>query len=141
MVETLKQKVAYLQGLAEGLDIEEDKEGRILNSMLQILGDVAVEIEDLRTGQLELEQYVENLDDDLDEIESDLYSDDDYIGIECPQCHKTVYFGADVVEDDDIIEVTCPNCDEVVFVNDGSFDFETKGVDDEMSGKIDDDAI
>jgi endogenous inhibitor of DNA gyrase (YacG/DUF329 family) len=142
MVDTLKQKVAYLQGLAEGLDVNPgDKEGKIMANVIQVLGDVAGQIEDLRTAQEELEDYLESIDDDLNDLESELsFADDDLIEVECPKCHKTVMFDSDILEDDDTIEVTCPNCNEVVFVNDGSFDIETRGVDDELAdAKTDED--
>ena len=45
---TTSEKVAYLKGLAEGLGVDkETKEGRILDAILDILEDVAHDIEDL----------------------------------------------------------------------------------------------
>ena len=44
---TTSEKVAYLKGLAEGLGVDkETKEGRILDAILDILEDVAHDIED-----------------------------------------------------------------------------------------------
>ena len=49
---TTSEKVAYLKGLAEGLGFDkESKEGRILDAILDILEDVAHDIEDLRAGR------------------------------------------------------------------------------------------
>jgi len=143
MVDSLKQKVAYLQGLAEGLDIDHtDKEGKVIASVIQVLNDVAGHIEELRAAQQELEEYMESIDDDLNDLESELdFEDEDFIEVECPKCHKEVMFDSDILEDDDTIEVTCPNCNEVVFINDGSFDIETKGIDADLAGVKDNDDI
>ena len=46
---TISEKVAYLKGMAEGLDIdtESSKEGKLISMMMDILQDVALELEDL----------------------------------------------------------------------------------------------
>ena len=48
---TISEKVAYLKGMAEGLDIdtESSKEGKLISMMMDILQDVALELEDLQT--------------------------------------------------------------------------------------------
>ena len=59
----LKTDIAYLQGLAEGLEIDDNsKEERILVSILDVLADMADAIEDLQAEQRELEEYVDNID-------------------------------------------------------------------------------
>lgn len=121
-MDSLKSKVAYLQGLADGMDLPlENKEGRLLNGIISVLQDVAEELEGLGEAQEQLEDYVETIDEDLYTLEEDLGGCDcegeDYVEVECPGCGETVMFESDILEDDDVIEVTCPNCDEVVFVN------------------------
>ncbi|PKM81290.1 MAG: AraC family transcriptional regulator [Firmicutes bacterium HGW-Firmicutes-14] len=118
----LKEKVAYLQGLAQGLDIgDATKEGKVLSEIINVLGEMAGQIEDIETAQNDLEDYVESIDEDLYDLEDDLLGDldeEDLIEIECPNCREIVCFEADIVDDEDLIEVTCPNCDEVVYIND-----------------------
>ncbi|MGI6552852.1 MAG: CD1247 N-terminal domain-containing protein [Bacillota bacterium] len=136
----LQKKVAYLQGLMEGLDLEDSKEKRILKQVLDILEDVTDALQELKQGQTDLEDYIESVDEDLFDLEDEIYDDDDddddddyrcdcdedgeYVEVECPKCHDLVVFDASIMEDDDLIEVTCPNCDEVVFVNDAYSDQE-----------------
>ncbi|GAB6156881.1 hypothetical protein JCM39194_00810 [Desulfotomaculum varum] len=123
-MDTLKSKVAYLQGLADGMDLPaESKEGRLLNGIIDVLEDFADHLEGLAEAQEQLEDYVETIDEDLYTLEEDLTQnqDDDYVEVDCPGCGETVMFDAGILEDDDIIEVTCPNCDEVVFVNDDTY--------------------
>lgn len=142
----LKERIAYLQGLAEGLNLDDKtKEGKMFTAIIGILDEMAQAIEDLASDQDDLEQYIEAVDEDLGEIEDEVYGDDEdscdcceddeededfeegsFVEVECPKCHDIVRFEASILEDEDVIEVTCPNCDEVVFVND-----ETLTMDDE----------
>lgn len=122
-MDSLKSKVAYLQGLADGMDLPlQSKEGRLFNGIINVLQDFADQLEGLEEAQEQLEDYVETIDEDLYTLEEDLgeceCDDEDYVEVECPGCGETVMFHSDILEDEDTIEVTCPNCDEVVFVND-----------------------
>ena len=122
----LKSKVAYLQGLSTGLNLEgESKEGKIIQNIISVLEEFADSFSELENAQEQLEDYVETIDEDLYSLEADLNEEDDmedYVEVDCPRCGETVMFDSGIIEDDDIIEVTCPNCDEVVFVNDDSFE-------------------
>jgi DNA-directed RNA polymerase subunit delta len=78
MAEDLKAQVSYLKGLAEGLALdEESKEGKLLLQIVDLLDEMAYEIEDLKTGYEELLEYTEALDEDLGELEDDFYEDHD----------------------------------------------------------------
>lgn len=128
-MDSLKARVAYLQGLAEGMDMSSNsKEGRLFAGIIDVLHEFAETVEGLEESQEQLEDYVETIDEDLYSLEDDIYecdcqeeNEDDYVEVDCPGCGETVMFHSDILEDEDIIEVTCPNCDEVVFVNDDAF--------------------
>ena len=68
---TISEKVAYLKGMAEGLDIdtESSKEGKLISMMMDILQDVALELEDLQTEQNELGEEIDVISDDLNDVE------------------------------------------------------------------------
>lgn len=125
----LKARVAYLQGLSAGMNIEtESKEGRILTNVIEVLDDFATTIKEMEEAHDQLENYLESIDEDLFHLEEDVYNDEaeaseegEYLEVDCPRCGEVVCFESDVLEDEDTIEVTCPNCDEVVFVNDDTF--------------------
>lgn len=136
MKELLK-KIAYLEGLIDGAELEDAKVKRILDEIVDVLEDVVEALHDLRDEQEDLEDYVSCIDEDLEDLEKEIYGDEEeedeeeedeeedeedddvsYVEVECPKCHDTVYFDSSILEDDDVVEVTCPNCDEVVFVND-----------------------
>lgn len=141
-MEDLRERIAYLQGLAEGLKFAEgDEQSRVIKKIIDILGDLVDEVEELRVGQEDIEDYLDNLEEDLygdEDEECEIEEADDadgedeecgcgcqdedveYVEVECPKCHDTICFEEDVLDDDDLIEVTCPNCNEVVYINDGS---------------------
>ncbi|MBF7082109.1 AraC family transcriptional regulator [Desulfallas sp. Bu1-1] len=122
----LRSKVAYLQGLSNGLNLDaESKEGKILNGIIDVLGEIAESFTELEDAHEQLEDYVETIDEDLYSLESELNDEDElgeYVEVDCPRCGETVLFDPGIIEDDDVIEVTCPNCDEVVFVNDDNYE-------------------
>jgi Ribosomal protein S27E len=117
----IKEKVAYLQGLTKGLNVSgQSSEGKLLLNMVDVLQDMAEEINCLHSGQDDLENYVETIDEDLNDLEEEVYEDVDdmeTVEVECPSCHETVIFESDLLDEDDAVEVTCPNCGEVVYDN------------------------
>lgn len=117
------EKVAYLKGLAEGLGLDDStKEGKILKVMIDVLDDMALEMQDLRDEQYEIEEGLDAVSDDLSDVESFIYEafdedededdeDDDEPVYEttCPNCEEPIYFDEDILEDG---SVECPNCGE-----------------------------
>ncbi len=127
----IKEKLAYLMGLAEGLELkQESKEGKIFNAVVEVLEEMADTMDDLSEEQQDMEKYLEALDMDLGELEAEIYEEEDefaaedeffdeetdnYLEIECPNCHDIVCLEENIFKDGDLIEVTCPNCNEVVY--------------------------
>ena len=113
---TISEKVAYLKGLAEGLDLDtvKSKEGKLISVMIGILEELAMSVEDLEENALNLGEEIDVLSDDLADVEEVVYDedededyDDDWFEVECPTC------GADILVDDEALadgEVACPNC-------------------------------
>ena len=142
-MKNIREKISYLQGLAQGLDIQEStKEGKVFSGIIEILGEMAGQLEDIEDAQSDLEEYVETIDEDLYELEDEFFDEeideDEMVEVECPNCKEIVCFESDIVDDEDLIEVTCPNCDEVVYVNDQ--ELLTNAIDaDLLTNKNDDD--
>ena len=109
---TISEKVAYLKGLAEGLDLDtvKSKEGKLISVMIGILEELAMSVEDLEENALNLGDEIHVLSDDLSDVEDvvlDEEEDGDWFEVECPTC------GADILVDDDALtegEVECPAC-------------------------------
>jgi hypothetical protein len=73
----LFEKVSYLQGLAEGLDItEESNEGKLLLHIIDTLGEFADVLDEIAENQVDLEEYVNFIDEDLADVEDELYDDE-----------------------------------------------------------------
>ena len=119
-MDSIKEKVAYLKGVTEGLKIEEkSEEGKILIKIIDILTEISYELEDLQNAQEVLEDFVNELDEDLGEIEEevfDLDDDDDEtsgeLEIECPNCEAVIEFDTDEIDEEG--KITCPECDEEI---------------------------
>ena len=63
----LYEKIAYLNGLLDGMDIDNkgSKEGKALLLVSEILEDIVSIVEDLDVEQEEMEDYVTAIDEDL----------------------------------------------------------------------------
>ena len=125
----ITENAAYLKGLFDGYEIDKNsKEGKIIGAMLDLVSDMADKIVALEADNKELHEYVEELDQDLGEVEEDLYftdddeidedddldddydEDDEYYEIECPSCGEKVCFDDSLDPD----ELVCPACGEKI---------------------------
>lgn len=155
----LQEKIAFLQGLAEGINLDkESKEGKLFTAVIDVLEEMATTIEGISLNQTEVESYLEALDEDLGELEDDIYGEDEeyldededddeceedceeeecdcghYIEAVCPNCYNVVSFEPSLLEDDDVLEITCPNCDEVIYVNDENLEMQEEQEEQEES--------
>ncbi len=124
----ITEKVAYLKGLAEGMDLDTDKKvGKLLAAIIDTLEDIALELEDIKDEQAELADGLDAVSDDLEDVEDlvfedwedddeddgyyydDLDEDEECYATTCPTCEETIYFDESVLEDGEVI---CPNCGE-----------------------------
>ncbi len=111
---TISEKVAYLKGLAEGLNIDTDKskEGKLINVMIGILEEIGLALEDLEENSLALGEEIDVLSDDLADVEAVVFDEDE----------DEDYDDEDEDYDDDWFEVECPNCDEVLVVDEDALE-------------------
>lgn len=114
----IKERVAYLQGLTQGLNIGSNSaEGKLLLNIIDVLDDMAEEFNHLQVVQEDLETYVESMDEDLTDLEEEVYEEvdnDEFVEVKCPTCNETVSFESDILQDDDV-EVSCPHCGDTVY--------------------------
>ena len=117
---TISEKVAYLKGLAEGLnlDVEKSKEGKLISVMIGILEEVGMSLEDLEENVTALGEELDAVSDDLSDVESVVFDDedeeddegeDDFFEVECPNCQEPL-----IIDDEALAagEVECPNCEQ-----------------------------
>lgn len=139
----ITEKVAYLKGLAEGMELNaEKKEGKLLLAIIDALEDIALELSDMEDAQEELGEGLDAVSDDLEDVEDLLYGEDgeddeyelddlgedeDCYATTCPTCEETIYFDESVLEDGEVI---CPNCGEKL-----EFDLESLDEDETEDGE------
>ena len=134
----LGEEVAYLKGLAEGLDIDDkSKEGKMISKIVEILGSFADTVEELEYSVVDLEDQVEELQYEVEELQQDvedleewLYDEDEdydeyddeeeeddeelsFIEMECPNCSEIVEIDEELLFDDSV-DVVCPSCHAVI---------------------------
>ena len=111
----MKEKAAYLKGLAEGLDLDKNtKEGKLLAAMLEAIDVMAEKIDELDSDVEELNDYCEELDEDLGDVEEVLIGEDDdeECDGECGDCDYAD--NCDYADDEETFEIECPSCGEKV---------------------------
>ncbi len=112
---TITEKTAYLKGLLEGMNIDETKaEGKLLKAVIDTLDELANDLTDVAEDVATLNDYVEELDEDLGAVEEFVYSDDDDCDCDCCDCDDDFDCDGDCDccdEDcDGFYEVECPHC-------------------------------
>ena len=121
----LNKKAAYLQGLVDGLGIDDTtKEGKIIKAMSALLGEMAEAIESVDEDLSRAYDQINDLCDELEDLEADLYEEEDD---EDDSDTEDEDAEDDDANDDDIAsepfyEVACPNCGETVYVSEDDLD-------------------
>ena len=69
---TLTEKSAYLKGLAEGIKLSDDDNGKVLKAIIDIIDDITNELADVADGVDELCEQIDAVDEDLANLEMDL---------------------------------------------------------------------
>lgn len=124
--EHIRRELAYLKGMTEGENEKDHRlNARAFNRLLQLLDEWMEETEQWRRRQEELEEYVEAIDEDLNDLEMTVYDDEEenleedvgYLKVECPTCRDEVWVEEKVLDDDSVEEVICPDCRTVLLVN------------------------
>lgn len=143
-MDKIRDRISYIEGLAEGLDLYENKrEGKFYHEVIGILTDMNQTIVHIDSRLSELEEYVEAIDEDLNDIEWDYYEDGpedfdeiyemedndqventadeievtDFYQVICPNCQETVLVNHEALDDNYVDEVLCPNCQEVLIID------------------------
>lgn len=128
---TVSEKVAYLKGLAKGMELEklDSKEAKLIGEIIDVLEDVSLAIVDIEDNARTLGEEIDVLSDDLADVEEVVFGEekedeccDCQYSIKCPNCEN------EIVVDEGVLlegEIVCPNCGEKL-----EFDFDE---DDETS--------
>ena len=131
---SMMEKAMYLKGLCDGLEPDKTtKEGKLIAALLDMVTEMAAEMDDMQAEICELRDYCEELDEDLGDVEEVLLDlddedyededeDEDDVDFECDGdcagCDFDCGFDDDDdlfdEEDDEFFEVICPACGDVI---------------------------
>ena len=117
----ISEKIAYLKGLMEGMNVDtESNEGKLFAAVVDVLDEIALEVEDLTDEVMELGDGLDVISDALSDVEDIVYDDEDdddeddeedeeeeCYATTCPECEEEIFFDDTMLEDGEII---CPNC-------------------------------
>ena len=104
---TVSEKANYIKGLMDGMNLDTNtNEGKLFAAMADLLEDLSLAVSDLEEEVAAMRDYIDELDTDLAEVETELYDDDDDCDCDCCDC-----------DDDEIVELECPACGECICID------------------------
>lgn len=111
----ISEKVAYLKGLAEGLDIGADpKNGRIINGILGVLEEMAYALRNMPGESEKLKEKPKAAYKGYKEYKEKEEADNEYLDgffeMVCPSCKKQVFIQTDDILESDDMSIECPEC-------------------------------
>ena len=132
---SMMEKAMYLKGLCDGVDLDKTtKEGKLIAALLDMVTEMAAEMDDMQAEICEVKDYCEELDEDLGTVEEVLldideddedYEDEDFDeDFECDgNCAGCDFdcdlddddmFDEDEEDDEEYFEVVCPAYGDVI---------------------------
>ena len=125
----LSERINYIKGLADGLELGTDsKEAKILAALIELIDDMAFSIESLEEEQDIINDDLDDLDEAVGELEECVYDecpccDDEcdccpyeFEPVECPACGAEIELDDDIL-DDECASFICPSCGEKIFID------------------------
>ena len=104
----ISEKIAYLKGLMEGMNVDtESNEGKLFAAVVDVLDEIALEVEDLTDEVMELGDGLDVISDDDDDEDDEDDEEEECYATTCPECEEEIFFDDTMLEDGEII---CPNC-------------------------------
>ena len=106
---TISEKVAYIQGLFEGMELDKSdmKVARVLSEVLDVLKEVGQRLDGIDTIMDQYDEELDTLEDTVADLEEAVFDDEEDSGFD----------GLDD-EDEDFFEIPCPTCGEDLVVDD-----------------------
>ena len=111
---TALEKVAYLRGLCEGMDMDENsREGKLFRAVIDVLTDLAGDLEDTKDSVEDMADCLDELTEELSELEDEFY---ECVCDSCSDCDECDCCCDDDEDDDDddedvsFFRVECPGC-------------------------------
>ena len=122
----LSERISYIRGLADGLELGEDsKEAKVISAMIELLDDMAFSVEELEEQQDLINDDLDEMDEIVGELEDYVYGDDcdcdccdemEFEDVTCPSCGAEIELDDDMISDD-CTYFTCPACHEKIDID------------------------
>lgn len=123
----MKEKIAYLRGLMDGMKLADDDNTKLLRAIADCLDCMADEIETESARVDNIENEIEELNDDVDDLdeilgflleedddeEEDTDWEDDFDYFTCPNCGEVVPVDDEMLQEE--ADPICPNCNSKLF--------------------------
>lgn len=75
---TISEKAAYLKGLMDGLQLDQEKpEGQMISAIVDLLGDVTRRLADVEETTIAISDELDEIEEDLDAIEDFIMDEDE----------------------------------------------------------------
>ena len=109
---TISEKVAYIQGLYDGLGLDGEKSGeaRILSELLDVMKEVGQRLDGMDAAMDQFDEELDALGDSVADLEEAVFDDEEedegFTGFE------------DEDDEEDFFEIPCPTCGEDLVVDD-----------------------
>ena len=115
----ISNRAAYLKGLADGLKLDkETTEGQLIDGILELLGDMAEEMEMLDQEQGFIADKIDEMDDVIEMIGNEAFGtdddEDDMYTLVCENCGAEIDLTGDDLDDIADGVFKCPDCGEVI---------------------------
>ncbi|MCL2589275.1 MAG: hypothetical protein FWD84_07700 [Oscillospiraceae bacterium] len=89
---SIAKRVTYLKGLAEGLGLgNETKEERILQIIIQVLGEISIELDELADDITELDDEMSAIIEDVQELEEAVSESEEAESACCTSAHPATH--------------------------------------------------
>ncbi len=129
-----KEKVAYLKGLLDGVDLKDEATKRIFLAVVDALNEVAVELDEHAEILEEQQDMVDGLSDDFDALDDEVTELRDAVCDGSDECACENCREDDDDDDDDdedefdetYVSVTCPSCGHVFYYQPAEYGEEEK---------------
>jgi predicted RNA-binding Zn-ribbon protein involved in translation (DUF1610 family) len=116
-----RERIAYLDGLIEGLSPEGQEQRRIYEGIIQALKALADEIDEQAEIIDEQQDFIEEISDYCEQLEADMTEleetpwefegdedEEDFSSVTCPECGHVFFFDPGAYEEGEPLE--CPAC-------------------------------
>jgi len=71
----MKEKVAYIRGLADGLGMEGDPHSRLISAMIAVMDEMADAIDENEVAMADVDECLDDIYEELDAIDEYLFDD------------------------------------------------------------------